>query len=334
MVRHGKGLEQSQVEVKLGILLGRLFLLVFGVEHLSLVVFVVSLDGFHGVLSILVPWRLLLEDHGQLLLESGVLLPVLDEVSLHELVVEQQDGEVQLAILVQGDLQFQTVWQVVHLFAQFHFVFPKLSVDLDLFIFLLGLQTGHFFNDNLLVFEHVLESLFDLFESLVPWAFIQTFLCVVETFGPLLKEVSGSAQRQPHHAVGVFDLESFKAVFFALAELGHQEVELCSSHIEVEFALVLCVPGGERFIEEVKGSFALDFVVLLVLGLGFDDLFKGLKSIVLEVPALLLWSSIVFESLQSCKLWFFEHLGGNVSAKQGMFLEVFSVIFFFTLWQR
>lgn len=130
-----EGRQQGLLQVDAAVLLSRLDLRRFlRVQWLCLIAFEVDFNSVHAVNTLPVPGRLTLEQGSQLASECFVLSPVLNKVSLHKLIIQDQHWEVKLALLVDRDGLVHNLRQIVDLLSKFDFVSSQASEHFQLLV--------------------------------------------------------------------------------------------------------------------------------------------------------------------------------------------------------
>jgi len=101
MVLMDQDLEEGVSQVTLNVLLSALVLgCLLGVHGLGLVGFKVHFNTVHAVNALLIPWCFFLENWAESVLQFLVLRPVLDELNGGKFREDQDDWEVEFALLI------------------------------------------------------------------------------------------------------------------------------------------------------------------------------------------------------------------------------------------
>jgi len=130
-----QGFQESVLDIHFHVFLGRFrFRRFFLIQTLGLISLKVNFDRVHPVNAFLVPRCLLLEEWPQLLSKSLILLPILNEISLHELLIKDEYWEVQLALFVLSDALVVDLRQVNHLFAEFDLFTPDVAIHAEFIV--------------------------------------------------------------------------------------------------------------------------------------------------------------------------------------------------------
>lgn len=185
--------------------------------------FKVHLDCVHAVNTLLVPWCLLLEQGSELLGKSLVFRPVLNEVRLHEFIVEDEHGEVEFALLVHGDGLLHDLRQVVLLLTQLNLVRSDDSVNLELLIFLALVDQLYLPHVLFLLLELRVCFCHEVFDFNSIWELFQRGATTFHTLVVLLDEEPGAAQEVVHLFI-LFYFQGLQTVVFAVAEVVSEQI--------------------------------------------------------------------------------------------------------------
>lgn len=163
-----------------------------------------------------------------------VFRPVLDEVGDHELVVDDEHWEVQLALGVQLDVHLYRLRQMVALFPDLNAFRPQAPVHRQLLVVLRCLDGRHFprTSELQLLSSHALplelEQLSVVGELLKPLGDVLQALIV------FVHEQAATRQNVPCLFVGVVALQGLQHVVLSVAVLRAQHVQLSASCEDLE----------------------------------------------------------------------------------------------------